>query len=265
MNDFLERLTSEQKEELENGLSKTFFDNKKVEIKLSWTGLHSLFVDGEKHSYVSDFVGCTTYDENIYVAFCSYMLHVFGEEYMKAFDEYIAERSQRNAETIEKMQNEGKDATLILKDEEFHSKVHIAVAKEYMAMTRQGDFSSKSASKVYEKSNEEYYDDDDDDEVKDEPEEEKNEQEEKEDEEEINEIIETEEKEDDEQNEDDEVAEEIEIAGTEENLKNNQEENIEEEKQNEQNETIEEENEDENDEDEYNENEDEEEAFVFSV
>ena len=261
MNDFLERLTSEQKEELENGLSKTFFDDKKVEIKETFAGLYSLFVDGEKYSFVSDFVGCTTYDENIYVAFCSYMVHVFGEEYMKAFDEYIAERSQRNALTLEEMQNEGKDATLILKDEEFHSKVHIAVAKEYMAMNKQEDFSSKSDSKVFEKSNEEYYDDDDEDEVKDEPEEE---QEEKEDEEEINEIIETEEKEDDEQNEDAEIAEEIEIAGTEENLKNNQEENTEE-KQNEQNETIEEENEDENDEDEYNENEDEEEAFVFSV
>ena len=140
MNNFLERLTSEQKEELENGLSKTFFDNKKVEIKETFAGLYSMYVDGDKYSFVSDFVGCTTYDENIYVAFCSFMVHVFGEEYMKAFDEYIAERSQRNALTLEEMQNEGKNPTLILKDEEFHSKVHIAVAKEYMAMTRDDFF-----------------------------------------------------------------------------------------------------------------------------
>ena len=133
---FLNRLTREQMEKLEKGLSKTFFKGEKVEIQKDeiYQEGYSICVDGQTYSlpFLSDF-GLGKYDYKVNVAYCCYLAHIFKEEYIDALTESFYNHVQETKEILWKLKAQGRylEAKSLIKDDRYHKKVLSAVYKEY--------------------------------------------------------------------------------------------------------------------------------------
>ena len=129
---YLERLNEKQIAELENGLSKTLYNGAKVEIKnVKAFENAELYVDGK---YVNSFTDdCVTdYDENLCFAYCSYMAHIFKDEYIKNSKMFFSYDICRCSQFLYERIKEGStDINGLMNRIKYHSNVLSALNKKY--------------------------------------------------------------------------------------------------------------------------------------
>ena len=150
---FLNRLTKEQMEKLEKGLSKTFFKGQKVEIlkdEIYQDGYY-LCIDNKKYSFscMSDF-NLGRYNEKVDVAYCSYLASIFKDEYVDALTDKYYKRAQETKEILWKLKAQGKysETKKLIKDDKYCKKVLSEVYKEYKKISLKSSYTKNRSENI---------------------------------------------------------------------------------------------------------------------
>ena len=129
---YVEKLTDYQIKQLEQGFSKTFFDGADVKIVNNYgEDFLTMFVDNKWYTMFEDF-NLTKYNEDMFVAYCSYMASIFKDEYVADSKKYLCQRIKEDSASMNDSAREsGEINKSRFKDLKFHAEVLTKLDEEY--------------------------------------------------------------------------------------------------------------------------------------
>ena len=131
---YLEKLTNEQKNQLEIGLSKNFYEGKKVNLFMMSNGLFNIFVNNKYDGTIDDLL-IPSYNKEKNVYYVTFMTKIFGKEYAEEVRENILGRLRDVTNIMAKDYKKHYRIKLDkLKDVEYHSQLLDALEEKFKSI-----------------------------------------------------------------------------------------------------------------------------------